>query len=59
MEINMNREQRGFIKKYQTIYNRIEGLEEEMQKIQAEITTLLKELETLREEERKKFKTKE
>lgn len=59
MEISMSAEQHEFVLKYQKIYDRLNILENKMQEIQAESKALLNELETLREEERKKFKTEE
>jgi ppGpp synthetase/RelA/SpoT-type nucleotidyltranferase len=59
MEISMTEEQREFVAKYQKIYNRLEDLDGRMKEIQAEARALVQELETLREEERTKFKTEE
>jgi hypothetical protein len=59
MEISMSQEQHEFVLKYQKIYDRLALLESKMQEIQLESQALLNELETLREEERTKFKTEE
>jgi len=59
MEISMNKEQHEFVLKYQKIYDRLAQLEVRMQELQAESQALIEELETLREEERTKFKTEE
>jgi len=59
MEISMNEEQYEFVLKYQNIYDRLNALEDKMQELQEESEALLNELETLREEERKKFKLEE
>lgn len=59
MEISMNKEQHEFVLKYQKIYDRLAHLESRMQELQAESQALIDELETLREEERTKFKTEE
>lgn len=59
MEISMNKEQHEFVLKYQKIYDRLAHLESRMQELQAESQALIEELETLREEERTKFKTEE
>ena len=59
MEISMNKEQHEFVLKYQKIYDRLAHLEGRMQELQAESQALIEELETLREEERTKFKTEE
>lgn len=55
----MTEEQHEFVVKYQKIYNRLEDLDIRMEEIQAEAKALVQELETLREEERIKFKTEE
>lgn len=55
----MTEEQHAFVAKYQKIYNRLEDLDSRMKEIQAEAKALVQELETLREEERIKFKTEE
>lgn len=55
----MNAEQHEFVLKYQKIYDRLSKLEIMMHEIQAESQSLIEELETLREEERTKFKTEE
>jgi len=59
MEISMTEEQHEFVAKYQKIYNRLEDLDSRMKEMQAEAKALIQELETLREEERTKFKTEE
>ena len=59
MEIKMNKEQHEFVLKYQKIYERLAHLESRMQELQAESQALIEELETLREDERTKFKTEE
>ena len=59
MEISLTPEQAEFIEKYQKIYARLDTLDKKMRDIQTETAELLEELETLREEERKKFKTEE
>ena len=59
MEISLTPEQAEFIEKYQKIYARLDTLDKKMREIQTETAELLEELETLREEERKKFKTEE
>ena len=55
----MNKEQHEFVLKYQKIYDRLAHLESRMQELQVESQALIEELETLREEERTKFKTEE
>lgn len=59
MDINMTEEQHEFVAKYQSIYDRLAQLESRMLELKAESKSLIDELETLREEERKKFKTEE
>ena len=58
MEIKMNKEQHEFVLKYQKIYDRIAHIESRIQELQAESHALIKELETLREEERTNLKYK-
>lgn len=55
MEISLTPEQADFVMKYQQIYDRLSVLDEKMRSIQQETKELLEELETLREDERKKF----
>lgn len=55
MEISLTPEQAEFVQKYQQIYDRLSVLDEKMRSIQQETKELLEELETLREDERKKF----
>lgn len=55
MEISLTPEQAEFVQKYQQIYDRLSVLDEKMLSIQQETKELLEELETLREDERKKF----
>jgi hypothetical protein len=55
----MTEEQHEFVAKYQSIYDRLAQLESRMLELKAESKSLIDELETLREEERKKFKTEE
>lgn len=57
MKINMSEEQHKFVARYQQIYDRLSHLEARMKEMELESKALIEELETLREEERKKYKT--
>lgn len=53
----MTEEQHEFVVKYQNIYDRMSQLDDQMTELKVEIEVLVKELEDLRKEELKKFKT--
>lgn len=53
----MSEEQHQFVAKYQQIYDRLSHLERRMEEMELESKALIEELETLREKERKKYKT--
>jgi|TARA_B110000977_G_C11003503_1_gene464820 hypothetical protein len=53
---NLNEEQQLFVVKYKTIYNKLVSLQEKMDSMRNESNVLIKELETLRKQEKKIFK---
>ena len=53
---NLNEEQQIFVVKYKTIYNKLVSLQEKMDSMRNESNVLIKELETLRKQEKKIFK---
>jgi len=53
---NLNEEQQVFVVKYKTIYNKLVSLQEKMDSMRKESDVLIKELETLRIQEKKIFK---
>lgn len=53
---DLNEEQLNFIKKYQAIHTKLESLGEKMDSIRDESENLIKELQTLRTNEKKLFK---
>ena len=50
---NLNEEQQLFVVKYKTIYNKLVSLQEKMDSMRNESNVLIKELETLRKQEKK------
>ena len=53
---NLNEEQKIFVVKYKTVYNKLISLQEKMDSIKKESEVLMEELETLRKQENKIFK---